>query len=184
METPVQVPKPASGGSPHPYPMLRSGGLFLLLVGAGVVGGTFAAGERLVNEQIFFGDLALQSCRCLQHAGSHLSRGTLRQLTALLGALGLQAILLVAAATVIEPMPEDRLWYRTMIVVGVHFLPMAIVFGPRMLLLGIACIVNATIGFVARVVPFALISVVDGVLKVGFGVWMLSDQRHAARPVR
>ena len=74
-------------------------------------------------------------------------------------------------------MAEDRLWYRTMIIVGLHFLPMAIVFGPRMLFLGTACIVNAAIGFVAPVVPFSLISVVDGVLKVGFGMWMLSTKR-------
>jgi uncharacterized protein DUF6609 len=184
METPVQVPKPASGGSSHPYPMVRSGGLFLLFVGAGVVGGTFAAGDRLVNAQIFFEGLGAAVLSLFAARWVSFGRGTRLQLTALFGALGLQAILLVAAATVIGPMPEDRLWYRTMIVVGLHFLPMAIVFGPRMLLLGTACIVNATIGFVAPVVPFALISVVDGLLKVGFGVWMLSDQKDAARPIR
>ena len=173
MEIPVQAPTPASDGSSHPYPMVRSGGLFLLLVGAGVVGGTFSAGERIVNEQVFFAGLGAAILSLFAARWVSFGPGTRLQMTALFGALGLQAILLVTAARVIGPMPADRLWYRTMIIVGLHFLPMAFVFGPRMLLLGTACIVNATIGFVAPAVPFSLISVVDGVLKVGFGMWML-----------
>ena len=132
METPVQAPKPTSSRSSHPYPMVRSGGLFLLLVGAGVIGATLAAGERLVNEQIFFAGLGAAILSLFAARWISFGRGTRLQLTALCGALGIQAVLLVTAARVIGPMPEDRLWYRTMIIVGLHFLPMAIVFGPRM----------------------------------------------------
>lgn len=79
-----------------------------------------------MEKQIFFGGLGAAILSLFAARGVSFGRGTRFQLRALFGALGLQAILLVAAATVIGPMPEDRLWYRTMIVVGLHFLPMAI----------------------------------------------------------
>lgn len=46
--------KPEAGGALPRYPMIQSGGLFLLLIGSGVVGATLLASDGFVNEQVFF----------------------------------------------------------------------------------------------------------------------------------
>jgi hypothetical protein len=160
--------------------MARSGGLFLLLVGSGVVGGTLLASDGLVNQQVFFLGLGAAVFSLLGSRWVSSGRGTPLQLFALFGALGLQAILLVGAARVLGPMSGEWLWYRTMVIVGLHFLPMSVAFGPRVLLLGAACIANGALGFVAPAVPFALVALVDGILKITVGAWMfLSKREHA-----
>jgi hypothetical protein len=157
--------------------MVRSGGLFLLLIGSGVVGGTLLAADHFVNQQLFFLGLGAAILSLFGARWVSFGRGTQLQLFALFGALALQAVLFVGAARVLGPMSEDRLWYRTMIIVGVHFLPMTVTFGPRMLLLGTACIANGAIGFLVPTVPFALVSLIDGVLKMAVGTWMFSTKR-------
>ena len=167
-------------GTPPRYPMVRSGGLFVLLIGSGVVGGTLLASDGFVNEQVFFLGLGAAVLSLVGARWVSYGRGTPLQLFALFGALGLQAILLVAAARVLGPMSEDRLWYRTMVIVGLHFLPMSVAFGPRMLLLGIACIANGAIGFLVPAVPFALVAFIDGILKITVGTWMFMTKREHA----
>ena len=166
--------------TPARYPMARSGGLFLLLVGSGVVGGTLLASDGLVNQQVFFLGLGAAVLSLLGARWVSFGRGTPLQLFALFAALGLQAILLVAAARVLGPMSGDRLWYRTMVIVGLHFLPMSVAFGPRMLLLGTACIANGALGFLAPALPFALVALVDGILKLTVGAWMFLTTREDA----
>lgn len=172
--------KPEAGGALPRYPMIRSGGLFLLLIGSGVVGGTLLASDGFVNEQVFFLGLGAAVLSLLGARWVSFGRGTPLQLVALFAALGLQAILLVAAARVLGPMSEDQLWYRTMVIVGLHFLPMSVTFGPRMLLLGIACIANGALGFLVPAVPFTLVALVDGTLKIAVGTWMFLTKREHA----
>jgi len=40
----------------HAYPMVRSGGLFLALVGLGLIGAVLFSGDTLVNYVVFFFD--------------------------------------------------------------------------------------------------------------------------------
>jgi len=180
MNTTTTGLEPEAVGTPVRYPMVRSGGLFLVLIGSGVVGGTLLARDGLVNQPVFFLGLGAAVLSLLGARWVSFGRGTPLQLFALFGALGLQAVLLVAAARVLGPMSGDRLWYRTMVIVGLHFLPMSVSFGPRMLWLGTACIANGALGFLAPAVPFGLVAFVDGILKITVGAWMfLTKLEHA-----
>ncbi|HZF28398.1 MAG TPA: DUF6609 family protein [Gammaproteobacteria bacterium] len=55
------------------------------------------------------------------------------------------------------------------------FLPMAISFGPRFAVLGLACILNAALGLLAASIPYEVFGLVDGALKLGFGAWSLAS---------
>ena len=69
--------------------------------------------------------------------------------------------------------PEHVRWLWALMIVGVHFLPMGVSFGPLFLLLGGACISNAALGLLLPEVPFGLFGFVDGALKVFVGVGSL-----------
>ena len=60
-------------------------------------------------------------------------------------------------------------------IVGVHFLPMAISFGPRLLVLGVICIAVAIAGLSLPGLPSEAFLVTDALSKLVIGLWLLSD---------
>jgi len=79
--------------------------------------------------------------------------------------------------------PEPVRWLWVLMIVGVHFLPMAVCFGPLFLLLGGACISNAALGLLLPEVPFELFGLVDGALKLVVGVGSLRARPASTTPV-
>ena len=159
------------------YPIVRSGGLFLLIIGAGLLAAIAASGGAPVNHGVFYAALAA-ALLSLFFAG-RLSFGspTALQIGALVFALALQGALLVLQGRLLPPTtPEHIRWLWVSSIVGVHFLPMAVAFGPRMLLLGGACIATALVGLALPSVPYEVFGIVDGALKVGFGAWLFSTK--------
>jgi hypothetical protein len=64
-------------------------------------------------------------------------------------------------------------WLWILLVVGSHFLIIAMAQGPLMLLLGGLCILNAIAGLLLPDVPLAIFWFIDGILKMIFGALML-----------
>jgi hypothetical protein len=76
---------------------------------------------------------------------------------------------------------EDVRWLWVLMIVGVHFVPMAVSFGPIFALLGGACIANAALGLLLPTAPYELFGFVDGALKVVVGAWALRSPLRAVR---
>jgi hypothetical protein len=80
----------------------------------------------------------------------------------------------------LPPGTEEQIrWLWALVIVGAHFLPMWLAFGPRFFVLGLLCIGNAAIGLLVATVPYDVTGVVDGVMKVGFGIWSLRTSLRA-----
>ena len=162
---------------PLRYPIVRSGGLFLLIIGAGLLAAIAASGDALVNYGVFYAALAA-ALLSLFFAG-RLSSGdpTPLQIGALVFAVALQGALIVVQGRFLPPTtPEHVRWLWVSLIVGVHFLPMAIAFGPRMLLLGGACIATALVGLSMPSVPYEVFGIVDGALKIAVGAWLFATK--------
>jgi uncharacterized membrane protein YdcZ (DUF606 family) len=165
-------------GTPAPpggrYPMLRAGGAFLVCVGLGLIGGIAFSGAAPVNFGVFYAGAAA-GVIALCFAG-RLSTGTPTrlQIAALAGAVLLELLLFAVQGRMLPRGTEEHVrWLWISGIVGVHFLPMAISFGPRFAVLGLACILNAVLGLLATSVPYEVFGLVDGALKLGFGAWSL-----------
>lgn len=167
----IAAPLPPRRGR---YPLRPAGGAFLVCVGLGLIGAIAFSGPALVSYNVFYagaaaGVIALCFARRLS-TGSP----TRLQIAALAVAVLLEVVLLVAQGRLLpRGTAENVRWLWVLAIVGVHFLPMAISFGPRFALLGVACILNAALGLLAPRVPFDVSGLVDGALKVGFGAWWL-----------
>jgi len=156
--------------------MARPGGVFLVLIGVGLLAGLAFSGAALVNYNVFFAGAGL-AVMSLFFSG-FLSSGTPSrlQIAALAFAIALEVALFVGMRRFLPPGTQEHVrWLWVSIAVGIHFLPMAISFGPQLLLLGGACIANAAVGLLLADVPFEVFGVVDGLLKVGVGTWLLSS---------
>jgi len=166
------------------YPMARRGGLFLVLIGAGLIAAIALSGDALVSYPVFFAGLGLAVLSLL--VSGRLSDGppTRAQLLALVAALALEVALFAMLPRVLPPgTPESARWLWVLIIVGVHFVPMAVSFGPLFLLLGGACISNAALGLLLPEVPFELFGLVDGAFKLFVGVGSLRTRSASTSPL-
>lgn len=99
------------------------------------------------------------------------------QIMALVFAVVLEMILFFI---MIQVLPADvagsvRLMW-ILLIVGIHFLPMAISFGPRFGILGMLCIVNALTALILIGAVNEIFLLVDGALKFGFGIWLFKTK--------
>ena len=150
----------------HPYPLVRSGGLFLILIGGGIIIDVFFSGAFIVGTSLAL--ISLFFAKALS-----FGKPMRIQIVALIVAIVLEMVLLIVMVNVL-PIDIDSqtrmMWI--LIIVGVHFLPMAVSFGPRFALLGVLCMVNGFVGLQLNDVSSDLFLIIDGILKVAFGCWL------------
>ena len=165
------------------YPMARRGGLFLVLIGAALIGAIALSGDALVSYPVFFAGSALAVSSLLLSRRLSGGRPTRPQVVALAAAIALEVVLFAFLPRVLSlGTPEPVRWLWVLMIVGVHFLPMAVSFGPLFLLLGGACISNAALGLLLPEIPFELFGLVDGALKVFVGVGTLRARPASTAP--
>ena len=162
----------------RPYPLVRAGGLFVAVMGVGIGGGIAFSGPALVNYAVFYAALAI-AIGSLFLAG-YLSQGepSRLQIAALAGAIVLEVALIIAMARLLPLGTAEHVrWLWVLGIVGVHFVPMALSFGPGFLCLGLACIANAAVGLRLQAVPFEIFGLIDGALKLAVGLWLFVPRR-------
>jgi hypothetical protein len=165
----------------YPYPIARSGGLFLLIIGVGLLAAVVLSGSALVNYGVFFAAVAVAIASLFFAKGLSFGPPTRLQLAALIFALTLEGALFALMGRLLPPGTEEQVrWLWVSIIVGVHFVPMAISFGPLLLALGVGCIATAAVGLMMPSVPYEVFGVIDGMLKVAIGAWLLSVKPRVA----
>jgi hypothetical protein len=165
----------------HRYPIARSGGLFLVFIGLGLLAAIALSGDALVNYSVFFGGVAVATLSLFFAKRLSFGAPSRIQIAALIFALALEGALFALMGRLLPPGTEEHIrWLCVSVIVGVHFIPMAICFGPRMLLLSAACIVTAIAGLMLPGMPYEVFGVADGILKLAFGAWLFSTNAVSA----
>lgn len=164
---------PSSAPS-YPYPGVRAGGLFLLIVGIGLVAGGLL-GTALMFP-VFLGGFGLGFIALGVFSGAlerPLGKATLVQNLMIPAAILLEVVL-VAGVFRLFPNPGSREFILAILfVVGVHFLPFAVRSGPLMLAVAGLCCANALVGWFAASIPIAVLWTADGAIKAIIGIAML-----------
>ena len=65
------------------------------------------------------------------------------------------------------------IWLMTFLAVGIHFIPFYFVHGISMIGIAILCSANAVIGIFLPIIPFIVLAFIDGLIKIGFGIYLL-----------
>ena len=148
-----------------------------MIVGAGLLAAIAASGDAPVSFGVFYAALAAALLSLLFARRVSFGAPTPLQIGALIFAVSLEGALFVLQARLLpHGTPEEVRWLWVSLIVGVHFLPMAVAFGPRMLLLGGGLITTALVGLSLPSVPYEVFGIVDGTLKVTFGTWLLATK--------
>ncbi len=177
MDTPTQRPVHAR------YPTIRSGGLFVTLMGFTVLLASLGGGATLMQPGVFFGGLAVASILSFGVFWQRLSLGTpsAAQSRASRTGLVLEAVLLIAIWLILGQGDPRTLWLAVFLGVGAHFLVFHPVHGPAMVVLSMLCMANALVGFGLWSVPFVIFGAIDGMLKIAVGLRMLAHRPASMR---
>jgi hypothetical protein len=138
-----------------------------MIAGTGVLLGAIWPKRRWVLFGVTLGLAALLTTITARELARPLGVPGLFQIGALLGAVMIEVALIAALGQRYRD-PEDRTFnLAVMLVVGLHFLPMAFAFGPVVAALAVACVINAVLGLrVFRAVNLPVFWAIDGALKV------------------
>jgi hypothetical protein len=160
----------------HWFPMIRAGGLFILIMGFGVIcGGAFPSQRKLL---LILGAAAATTAISLTAAALSRPFGipTKTQFWALAAAILIEVILIRVVIARYKSAGERTFLLMMLLVVGFHFIPMAITFGPLCAILGVVAMANAATGlWLKRDIGLSRFWFLDGVLKIGIGGLMLSQ---------
>lgn len=156
------------------YPMSRAGGLFIFIMGVGVVLGAILPNRR--RSLLILGAVAATTALVFSAAPLSAPFGapTTLQLWFLFGSIGAEAILVRVAVALYRQAGERSLLLAILFAVGLHFFPMAVAFGPVCAALGGALCACAGIGLWLKPdIALDKLWASDGLIKMAFGAIML-----------
>jgi hypothetical protein len=163
-------------GIAQTYPLMRGGAVLFILVGLGIVIGGIG-GRRwllpslIISAVVAVTAMAVLSATKLIFAG--LGLPSIYQWIIMAAGFGVEILLVNYVVLTITDRNSRRFWLWMLVVVGAHFLIFTFSHGPLAGLLGVVCIINASIGLRLKNIDYRVFWVIDGLLKIGFGVWML-----------
>lgn len=91
--------------------------------------------------------------------------------------IGVSLILMTLCGTLIGFENLRLLWLAVFTILGFHLMGFYFSQGPIVLLMGALVATNGVLGLSLSLVPFVLFAIVDGFLKIGFGIYMISRKR-------
>jgi hypothetical protein len=153
--------------------MVRAGGLFIFIMGTGVVLGAVLPNMR--RSLLICGAVVATIAIILSAARLSAPFGapTGLQIWSLFGSIVAEAVLVRVAVALYREAGERSLLSAILFAVGLHFLPMAMAFGPICAALGVALCANAGSGlWPTSDIALNRLWASDGVIKMTFGAIM------------
>lgn len=161
---------------PTLFPLMRGGGVFLILVGLGLFVGALGGRSWFLPALIAgaaLGVLAMAVGGATKWIFAGIGTPGVWSWAVLAGAFLLEGFLV---SRVVERVPDHTsraFWMWMLFVVGVHFLVLTLSHGPVCGLLGLVCMLNAYLGLRLTTVPYTFFWGLDGLLKIVAGSLMV-----------
>ncbi len=153
--------------------MIRGGGVFIGILGLSVVLGAVVPNRR--RALLILGAVCASVAIALLAAplAAPFGAPSRLQIIFLIGSIGLEAILIRVAVALYRTAGERSLLLAILFAVGLHFLPMAVAFGPLCAALAVPLCLNAGIGlWMQPTLPLNRLWALDGLIKIAFGAAM------------
>lgn len=153
-------------------PLVRSGGVFLMIVGAAILLG--AVWEKPRYALLALGGVAGSIALALLAIPLSVPYGppTMPQLYAIAAAVVFEVLAIALIVPRAARHGQRAMTIAILAIVGAHFLIMTPAFGPLIFALGVANVLNAVSAAFVRTYPMRMLWAVDGVLKIAFGAAM------------
>lgn len=160
------------------YPLIRVIGIWLVLIGSVITLATLVGGRFELNPFVFMGGYGISLY--ITELNPYVKRkytlqgelNALQKKMAKYGDISLFPLIFIMGGSFIPSGDWRMVWLGTLIATGIHFLLFIPVHGRVMLYLSVICTIWLIAGIFFKEVPFLLFGVLDGLLKIGFGVYL------------
>ena len=156
----------------------RCCGLWFLIVGVVIIIASILGGEQKVNMIIFTIGFVVGFYICIinKKVVLKLSCGASSKFQNNVAnfSIGiLFALMFILGGPFLPSQNWRMIWLGTFLAVGLHFFPFYFVHGISMIWIATLCSINAILGMFLSSVPFILFALLDGTIKIAFGVYLL-----------
>jgi hypothetical protein len=157
------------------YPLAPAGGLFLLVVGVGLVLGGIVPRRRTLLLASSGGFAVTTLVLFAGRITAPYGVPTPLQVWSLVASVAFEVVALSLVIRLFRARGERTLYFLVFLVVGAHFVPMAPAFGPVVALLGVLAMLNALVGLRSSAHSLRALFLVDGALKAAAGglLWLV-----------
>src|SRR5215471_9737894 len=156
------------------FPMTPAGGLFIAIVGLGIVSGAVFPSKR---DFLLICAFVVASVTLVIFAGRLMApfgNPTRLQLWFLFGSIALEIVLFRFAFPKYRRRGERSARLASLFIVGLHFLPMTVAFGPMCLTLGaVLCLCSGAGLWLNPGLSLNGFWAADGLIKIAFGLVMM-----------
>jgi hypothetical protein len=157
----------------YAFPMVRAGGVFIFVMGCGVLLGAIFPNRRRLLLAVGAAVATIAIVFLAAPLSAPFGAPTRMQFGFLFGSIAAEAMLIGIAVALYRRAGERSLLLAILFAVGLHFLPMAGAFGPVCAALGVALCVCAGVGLWLRPgTPLNGLWAADGLIKMAFGAIM------------
>ena len=154
--------------------MVPAGGLFIAIVGVGTLSGALFPNKR---DFLLICSFVVATAALIQFGGRLMApfgNPTRLQLWFLFGSIALEIVLFSFAMPHYRRAGERSARLATLFIVGIHFLPMAVAFGPMCFIMGVVlCLCSGAGLWLEPSLSLNGLWPADGLIKIGFGLIMM-----------
>lgn len=155
-------------------PLIRLGGVYVLFLGLAMLFAAFWPGADPLNPLLL---ISMSSIGFLAVFGLSrwLAYGQAPRWHYLVLAMAVIAemILFLCLPLFNRTLTPDEMWRHMLVIIGIHFLPLGFIFGFKIVWLGLLIILNAFFSLTMPQLPFWFFALVDGALKLFYGLILL-----------
>ncbi len=165
-------------GEVRKYNEKRSCGLWLIIIGIVIIAASMLGGEQKVSLPIFVVGYAIGFYIAIinKKIAKRLSWGkssAFQNRVANLSIALLFVLMFLIAGPFFASQDWRMIWLGAFLATGLHFFPFYFVHGKSMIPLAVLCSANAVIGMILPTLPFLALALIDGGIKVAFGIYLL-----------
>ena len=171
------------------YPLVRVSGVWLLLIGTVIAVATLVGGRFELNPFVFMVGYGVSLFVTEFHpyvktrfAGPG-ELNSFQKKMARYGDIYLFPLMFIMGGSFIPSGDWRMVWLGTLLATGIHFLLFVPVHGKPMAHLSLLCSTIALAGMLLSAVPFLYFGLLDGAVKMAFGIYLVS-RRSSNQPPR
>jgi hypothetical protein len=155
----------------------KSCGLWLIVVSLVIALATLIGGKQIINMQVFsFGYIiSFLSINMNKKLINKLSTGNstkFQNKVSLYSVILLFILMFLLGGPFFATENWRLIWLGALMATAIHFFPFYFVHGKSMILLGIVCSINISIGYIYSDMSLSIIAYIDALIKLLFGLYL------------
>lgn len=157
-------------------------GMWLIWIGAVIILGTIVGGSNCLNPFVFavgysFGMFMMLKSKFVKKHFSFGENSRFQNMVSSASIMFMFVLMSLISGRYFATHNYRMIWLGALLATAIHFIPFSLVHGKLLLILSIPLSINALVGMVDTSVSFYYFGIIDGIIKILFGIAVFKNKR-------